>query len=101
MQNSTIFDKFGAVFDFLSVLIPREGTPILNINHLLPEMMDIGSDIIDINYMMDFGKVIDLSEEKCSISGHVNPVQVLLQGTPEEVKHWTNTVLKKETIPIL
>jgi len=66
-----------------------------NINHLLPDMMETGSDIIDIDYMVDFEKAIDLSEGKCSISGHVNPVQVLLQGTPEEVKRWTKYCVEK------
>jgi len=66
-----------------------------NINHLLSDIIDTGSDIVDIDHMVDFEKAIALSAGKCSISGHINPVKVLFQGTPEDVKIWTKYCVEK------
>lgn len=60
-----------------------------NINHILSDMIDTGASIVDIDYMVDFERAIALSKGKCSICGHINPVEVLYQGTPADVKKWT------------
>ncbi len=66
-----------------------------DINHLLPDMIDIGSDIIDIDFMVDYENAMAISAGKCSICGHMNPVKVILQGTPEEVRQWTRYCVEK------
>lgn len=66
-----------------------------NINHLLPDMVATGADIIDIDYMVDYEKAIQLAVGKCSICGHINPAQVILQGTPEDVAQWTTYCVEK------
>lgn len=60
-----------------------------NITHLLPDMIELGSDIVDIDYMVDFEGAMKLAQGKCSICGHINPTEVILQGTVDEVKRWT------------
>jgi uroporphyrinogen decarboxylase len=60
-----------------------------NINHLLDQIVLTGSDIIDIDYMVDFDRAISLANGKLSICGHFDPVKVLLNGTPEDVRRWT------------
>lgn len=57
-----------------------------NINHLIADMVDTGADIVDIDYMVDYDKAIALAENKCSVCGHINPAQTLLNGSVEDVK---------------
>ena len=56
-----------------------------DITHLLPEMIATGADIIDVDYMVDFDQAIALSKDRCSISGNIDPINLLLQGTPQTV----------------
>lgn len=60
-----------------------------DITHLLPDMIDSGADIIDVDYMVDFDKAIALSKGRCAISGNIDPVHILLQGTPQSVTEQT------------
>lgn len=60
-----------------------------NINHLMPLMVDSGADIIDADYMVDYDKALELAEGKCSISGNLNPVGLIMQGTPETIREKT------------
>ena len=60
-----------------------------NINHILEDVIRAGADIVDIDFMVDFDRAIALSQGKCSISGHINPVNVLYQGTAEDVARRT------------
>jgi MtaA/CmuA family methyltransferase len=57
-----------------------------NINHLLPIMIETGSDIIDIDYMVDYGKAVELAAGRCSICGNLNPVDIILQGNVDDVR---------------
>jgi uroporphyrinogen decarboxylase len=65
-----------------------------DINGILPRMVDTGSDIVDIDYPVDFNRAISLSEGKCSICGHFNPTSVLLQGSVRDVESWVEYSLK-------
>lgn len=64
-----------------------------NINHLMPVMVNTGADIIDIDYMVDFEKSLQLAMGKCSISGNLNPVGLIMQGTPEKIAAETKNIL--------
>jgi len=55
-------------------------TSILDLIHLS------GADIIDIDWMVDFGKAVDAFSDKCSASGNFDPVDIMLRGTPEGVE---------------
>ena len=68
-----------------------------NINHLLPDMVTLGADIVDIDYMVDFDRAMELGEGKCSICGHINPVGILLQGSVADVEEATRFCLRHAT----
>ena len=59
-----------------------------DINHIVADMIDTGADIVDIDYMVDYDRSIQLSEGRCSISGHINPTSTVYKGTPEENRQW-------------
>lgn len=65
-----------------------------DINGILPMMVNTGSDIIDIDYPVDFDQAIALSKDKCSICGNFNPTEVLLQGSVTDVEQWVDYSLK-------
>jgi len=68
-----------------------------NINHLLPDMVNLGADIVDIDYMVQYDKAMEIAKGKCSICGHINPVGILLEGTVKEVEEITRFCLDHGT----
>ena len=54
--------------------------PILDLIHLS------GADIIDIDWMVDFGQAVDTFSNKCSACGNFDPVDIMLKGTPKRVE---------------
>ena len=56
-----------------------------NINHILPDMIQTGADIIDVDYMVDFENALALANGTCSICGNLNPVELIMQSTPEQI----------------
>ena len=55
-----------------------------NVDHIIADMIDTGSDIVDIDYMVDADRAISLAHGRCSISGNINPTAVIFQGTEED-----------------
>ncbi|MFP4015480.1 MAG: uroporphyrinogen decarboxylase family protein [Halanaerobiales bacterium] len=45
-----------------------------------------GADMIDLDWMVDFGKAVETFAGKCSVCGNFDPVNVLLQGSSDEVR---------------
>jgi len=45
-----------------------------------------GADIIDIDWMVDFGRAVEIFSNRCSPCGNFDPVSVMLQGTREAVR---------------
>ncbi|MCE5344249.1 MAG: uroporphyrinogen decarboxylase family protein [Eubacteriales bacterium] len=68
-----------------------------NINHLLPDMVNLGADIVDIDYMVDFDMAMEMGRGKCSICGHINPVGTILQGSVADVEEMTRFCLSHGT----
>lgn len=56
-----------------------------NTTRLLPDMLESGADIIDLDWMVDLSKAVDLFGDRAAICGNFDPVTVMLQGTPETV----------------
>ncbi len=56
-----------------------------NIGHILPDVIDTGADIVDIDHMVDLSRALTLGKGKCAICGNLNPTSVILSGTEEEV----------------
>jgi MtaA/CmuA family methyltransferase len=57
-----------------------------NTTHLLGLMAQSGADIIDVDWMVDFGQAARIFGARAAICGNFDPVAVMLQGTPEQVR---------------
>jgi uroporphyrinogen decarboxylase len=68
-----------------------------NITHLLPDMVALGADIVDIDYMVDYDRAMQLAQGKCAICGHINPAATILQGTVSDVEEATRFCLAHGT----
>lgn len=54
--------------------------------HILADMVDSGADIIDIDWMVDIRQAADIFADRVGLCGNFDPVAVMLQGGPEEVR---------------
>ena len=65
-----------------------------NTNRIIPDMVASGADIIDLDWMVDMHSAAGIFGDRVSFLGNVDPVAVMLQGTPEKVFDATTTCLK-------
>ena len=56
-----------------------------NTNPILPYLAETGSDIVDLDHMVDIEKAAEIFPESMCICGNFDPATVLYQGTPELV----------------
>ena len=61
--------------------------------HSLDEVWKTGADIIDLDWMVDLRKAAALWPKEIVINGNFDPVAVMLQGTPDEIKQATRRCL--------
>jgi MtaA/CmuA family methyltransferase len=66
-----------------------------NTTRLLPDMLQSGADIIDLDWMVDIEKAAQFFDDKVAICGNFDPVAVMLQGTPEKVRSATLECIQK------
>lgn len=57
-----------------------------NINPLLEQLVETKADIIDLDWMVDFKKAVEIFQGQTSANGNFDPVDILMQGSPEKVK---------------
>lgn len=57
-----------------------------NITHLLPHIAELGVDVLDLDHMIDPVVARASVGGKVTIAGRVDPVQCLLNGTPDSIK---------------
>lgn len=57
-----------------------------NVNAVLDLIAQTGTDMIDLDYMVDLDRAAKILPESCCICGNFNPITVMFQGTPEYVK---------------
>lgn len=58
-----------------------------NTSRVLPLMLETGTDILDLDWMVDLGRARELLGDRPTIlCGNYDPVAVLLQGSPEQVR---------------
>jgi MtaA/CmuA family methyltransferase len=65
-----------------------------NTTHLLNDMTLSGAHIIDLDWMVDFNQAANAFGEKAAPCGNFDPVKVMLQGTPDEVRVAVQTCLQ-------
>lgn len=57
-----------------------------NINPVLTSVAKSGADIVDLDYMVDMERAVEIFENTLSVCGNFDPVSVLLQGTVSDVQ---------------
>ena len=57
-----------------------------NIGPVMDLIAQTGADMVDCDYMVDMERAADILPEGTCICGNFNPVEIMLQGTPEMVK---------------
>jgi MtaA/CmuA family methyltransferase len=57
-----------------------------NTTRLLPDMARSGAQIIDLDWMVDFGQAAQVLGNEVAPCGNFDPVKVMLQGTPATVR---------------
>jgi MtaA/CmuA family methyltransferase len=65
-----------------------------NTSRIVPQMVDSGADIIDLDWMVDIKSAAECYGEYPVICGNFDPVRIMLQGSPEEVYQATQYCLK-------
>ena len=57
-----------------------------NTTRILEDMLASGADIIDIDWMVDIRKAVQVFGDRVALCGNFDPVAVMLQGTPADVE---------------
>lgn len=65
-----------------------------NTSHILADMVETGADIIDLDWMVNFGQAAAVFRDGPAACGNFNPVAVMQQGTPEQVRQATLDCLR-------
>jgi MtaA/CmuA family methyltransferase len=60
-----------------------------NTSRILADMAQSGADIIDLDWMVDLGAAAEAFGDRAAICGNQDPVTVMLNGTPEQVRQIT------------
>lgn len=66
-----------------------------NTTKLLPMMVKTGADVVDIDWMVDLEMALSEAEGRCAIAGSMDPVSVIRNGTPEQVRSEAERCLAK------
>jgi len=87
-----LYEQYGQAYDKALVdFIHENGAKVKlhicgNITKLLPLLVSVAPDILDIDWMVDLRYAADVfSGTNTSVCGNINPVAVLYQGSPELV----------------
>ncbi len=62
---------------------------------IVPDMVNSGADIIDLDWMVDMGLAAEQVGDQVSFNGNFDPVAVMLQGTPDDVCQATIKALQQ------
>ena len=57
-----------------------------NITPVLDLVAQTGADMVDLDHMVDMDKAEQILPKDCCICGNFDPVEIMLQGTPEQVQ---------------
>jgi len=96
MLSPRQFEQFSG--SYLTELYGRfDAIPILHIcgdtTHLVDEMVATGAEGLSLDSMVDFGAVIKRVPEDVVLIGNINPVEMMLQSSPEEVYEKTKNLM--------
>ncbi|MDZ7262884.1 MAG: uroporphyrinogen decarboxylase family protein [candidate division KSB1 bacterium] len=66
-----------------------------NTTHLIPSMVQTGAQGLSLDAMVNFPKVIQTVPETVFLIGNIDPVRVMLRGTPQQVREETSRLLEQ------
>ncbi len=72
-----------------------------NITHLLPGIANLGADILDVDHMVDIMQVRKVVGDKVVISGNIDPVEGVLQGTPASIREYVSRAYESVGNPFM
>jgi MtaA/CmuA family methyltransferase len=72
-----------------------------NITHLLPGIADLEVDIIDVDHMVDIETVRDVLGSKVVITGNLDPVEDIMNGTPDKIIDGFKRIYEKVGSPYM
>jgi MtaA/CmuA family methyltransferase len=64
-----------------------------NTTRILADMVNSGADIIDVDWMVNMGQAIAIFGDRAAVCGNQDPVAVMLNGTPEDVRRVTQACM--------
>ena len=64
-----------------------------NTTRILADMANSGADIIDVDWMVSIGQAAAIFGDRAAVCGNQDPVAVMLNGTPEEVRRVTQACM--------
>ena len=64
-----------------------------NTIRILPDMMESGADIIDLDWMVDMKSAAEKFGDRMSFCGNVDPVAIMMQSSPEKVYEATQNCM--------
>jgi len=62
-------------------------------DRILPQMLEIGADALEIDYKTNVQMAHDVFKDKVTFVGNIDPSEVIARGTPELVKQKTEELL--------
>ena len=92
LLGPTLYEKFVLPYQKRMIReIHDMGVPVKlhicgNITPVMHLIAQTGADIVDCDFMVDMERAADILPEGTCICGNFNPVEIMLQGTTEEVK---------------
>ena len=73
-----------------------------NINPLLEILMEAAPDILDIDWMVDFRRAAEIFKDTATaISGNMDPVEVMMRGSPQKVEEAVRRCIEAGTYTTL
>ncbi len=72
-----------------------------NTTHLLPGIADLGVDILDIDHMVDMSVVRRTVGDRVTLTGNLDPVDVVKNGTPDSIREAIQNVYEEVGNPYM
>jgi MtaA/CmuA family methyltransferase len=72
-----------------------------NLTHLLPGISDLGVDILDVDHMVDMRLVRRTMGDKVILTGNLDPVSVVKNGTPDLIRNALHKIYKEVGNPYM
>ena len=88
VDEQTLAEEFG-----ISRTPLREALKVLAVESFLADMAQSGADIIDVDWMVDMGQAATIFGERAAVCGNQDPVAVMLNGSPEDVRRITHACM--------